>query len=90
MQCRYCGVLLKNWQGRCPSCGRLGGHTKARVALAALFLGRIGVHNFMMGEKRKGIFKILTSPTGLSAWLSLFDLIRILCNTYCPNPKKFF
>ena len=57
--------------------------------LLACFLGGLGIHNFMMGETKKGIFKIVMSfLCGIGAILALIDLIKIAMGTYEVNPDK--
>ena len=53
------------------------------MVLICLFLGGFGVHNFMMGEKKKGIMKIiLTFCCGIGGILALIDLIKLLTDKY--------
>jgi TM2 domain-containing membrane protein YozV len=53
------------------------------MALVCFFLGGIGVHNFMMGEKRRGIKKIIFSfLCGIGGILALIDFVKILTDKY--------
>ncbi len=82
--CLACGVAQKK-------AGNLAGHDKITMALLCFFLGGIGVHNFMMGESKKGIFKIVMSLCfGIGAILALIDFVRILTDKYEINPDKLF
>ena len=59
------------------------------MILVCLFLGGIGVHNFMMGEKKKGIFKIaMAFCFGISSIFALIDLVRICTDKYEVDPDK--
>ncbi|MBQ3140409.1 MAG: NINE protein, partial [Clostridia bacterium] len=70
--CMNCGVAVKK------AGGNLGGQDKIVMILICLFLGGLGIHNFMMGETKKGIFKIVMSfVCGIGAILALIDLIKI-------------
>lgn len=82
--CLHCGVQLKR-----PS--NLNGQDKIAMALIAFFLGGIGIHNFMMGETKKGIVKIVFFfVCGISSILALVDFIRILTDTYVADPEQYF
>ena len=83
--CLKCGVAIKRGGAQ----GDLGGQDKTTMALICFFLGSIGVHNFMMGETKKGIVKIVcTCCFGLGAILALIDFIKILTDKYEVNPDK--
>ena len=57
--CLNCGVaIVSDEQKKNAEKGMLAGQNKWVMAVLAFFLGGIGVHNFMMGETKKGIFKI--------------------------------
>ena len=80
--CLNCGVAVKK-------AGNLNGQDKIVMALVCFFLGGFGIHNFMMGETKKGIFKIvLTCCTGLGGIFALIDFIKILMDKYEVNPDK--
>lgn len=82
--CLSCGVAVKK-----AAAGNLGGQDKIVMILICLFLGGIGIHNFMMGETKKGVFKIIMSfLCGIGGILALIDLIKIATNKYEVNPDK--
>ena len=59
------------------------------MAVIAFFLGGIGIHNFMLGETKKGVVKIILSLCcGLGGILALIDFIMILCDKYVVDPNK--
>lgn len=82
--CMNCGVAVKK-------AGDYGNYDKVVIALVCFFLGGIGIHNFMLGETKKGIVKIvLYCCFGISAILALIDFIKILMDKYEVNPDKAF
>ena len=82
--CMNCGVANKK-------AGGLGGQDKITVALVCFFLGGLGIHNFMMGETKKGIMKIVFCfLCGISGILALIDFIKILMDKYEVDPEKLF
>lgn len=82
--CLNCGVAVKK-------AGNFGGHDKITMALICFFLGGIGIHNFMMGETKKGIVKIVASLCfGIGCILALIDFVRILTDSYVVDPEKMF
>lgn len=82
--CLSCGVAIKNSSD-------YGNYDKITIALICFFLGGIGIHNFMLGETKKGIVKIVLSFCfGIGAILALIDFIRILIDKYEVNPDKAF
>ena len=82
--CLNCGVAIKNNVG-------YGNYDKMVIALVCFFLGGIGIHNFMLGETKKGIVKIVLSFCfGIGAILALIDFIKILMDKYEVNPDKAF
>ena len=86
--CMNCGVAIK----QAAAAGNLGGKDKIVMALVAFFVGGIGIHNFMMGETKKGIVKIvfaLCLPP-VAGILALIDFIKILMDKYVVDPEKFF
>ncbi|MBP3390755.1 MAG: TM2 domain-containing protein, partial [Clostridia bacterium] len=56
--CLNCGVAIKK------AGSDLAGKDKIVIILLLVFLGGIGIHNFVMGETKKGIAKILLSIPG--------------------------
>lgn len=82
--CVSCGVSLKKQAG-----GNLNGQDKIVMLLVCFFLGGLGIHNFMMGETKKGIFKIIMSfVCGIGGILALIDLVKIAMGTYIVDPNK--
>ena len=96
--CANCGAPMNPAATVCMTCGvavkkaGLGKYDKLTMALIAFFIGGLGVHNFMMGETKKGALKIilmvLTCGVG-SSLLALIDFIRILTDSYTVDPEKF-
>ena len=81
--CLNCGVAVKKADGD------LAGHDKVVMILVCLFLGGIGIHNFMMGETKKGVFKIIMSLCcGIGSILALIDLVKIAMGSYVVDPDK--
>ena len=84
--CLNCGVSLKK-----AATGNYGGQDKMVMAIICFLLGGIGIHNFMMGETKKGIVKIVASLCfGIGAILALIDFVRILTDKYVIDPDKLF
>ncbi len=84
--CLNCGVAVK----KAGAAGDLAGKDKTMMIIICLFLGGLGVHNFMMGETKKGILKIVLSCCfGVGSILALIDLIKICTDKYEVNPEKF-
>ena len=67
----------------------LGGKPKVNMALWCYFFGCFGVHNFILGENKKGILRlVLTLCTGLGVILGAIDFVKIVCDAYEVNPEK--
>lgn len=83
--CLNCGVAVKK-------AGRdYGKYDKITIALVCFFLGGLGIHNFMLGETKKGIVRIvLTICCGIGSIIALVDFIKILMDKYEVNPDKAF
>lgn len=56
--------------------------TKWKLVIVCLLFGGFGIHNFMMGEKKKGVIKLLLCWTGISAIIALVDLFKLLTDSY--------
>ena len=83
--CLTCGVAVNN------TANNLNGQDKILMAILCFVLGCFGVHNFTMGETKKGIVKIVTSfICGIGAILALIDFVKILMDKYTYNPDAFF
>ncbi len=81
--CLNCGVAIAPEKKDEKKEGDLGGQDKLTMALICFFLGGIGIHNFMMGEKKKGIRKIIFCfICGISGILALIDFVKILTDKY--------
>lgn len=88
--CLNCGVALNKGDNANGENGKyLNGQDKIVIALVCFFLGGIGVHNFMLGEKKKGIFKIIgIFLCGISGILALIDFVKILIGSYVVDYEK--
>ncbi len=85
--CLKCGVAVK----KVSATGDLAGKDKVTMALICFFLGGLGIHNFMMGETKKGVVKIVLSLCcGIGGILALIDFIKILTDKYVVDPEKAF
>ena len=83
--CLNCGVAITGGNG-----DYLNGKDKIVMALICFFLGGIGIHNFVLGETKKGVLKIILSLCVGIGWIfALIDFIRILTDKYEVNPDKF-
>ena len=95
--CSNCGATVNENQEICLTCGckvapdnkqatakgKLNGQDKMTMILVCLFLGGLGIHNFMMGETKRGIWKIVLSfCCGIGGILALIDLIKICTDSY--------
>lgn len=86
--CLNCGVAVKKAAGNGEY---LAGKDKLTIALVCFFLGGLGIHNFMMGETKKGVIKIVLSMcVGIGGILALIDFIKILTDKYVVDPNKAF
>lgn len=55
---------------------------KWKLVIVCFLFGGFGIHNFMMGETKKGVIKILLCWTGISAIIALVDLVKLLTDSY--------
>ena len=87
--CLSCGVAIKN---NGVNGDYLNGKDKVTMALICFFLGWLGIHNFMLGETKKGVLKIVLSfcVVGIGGILALVDFVRILTDSYVVDPNKAF
>lgn len=96
--CANCGSQMQPGAAVCLNCGvaskktgDFAGYDKITIALICFFLGGLGIHNFMMGETKKGVTKIVADFCfGLGAILALIDFIKILTDSYVVDPDKMF
>ena len=80
--CLNCGVAIKK-------AGNLAGKDKITIALLCFFLGGFGVHNFVLGETKRGVTRIVaTFCCGLGGVLALIDFVKILIDKYDVDPDK--
>ena len=85
--CLNCGVALNS----AANGEYLNGKDKITIALICFFLGGLGIHNFMLGETKKGIVRIVFSLClGIGWIIALVDFIKILTDKYEVNPEKAF
>ncbi len=85
--CLSCGVSIK---GSGAGGDNLNGQSKITMAVICFFLGGLGIHNFMMGETKKGVMKIvLAFFCGIGFIFALIDFIKILTDKYIVEPDKF-
>lgn len=85
--CLNCGVKVSNANVNSDD---LAGKDKTTAGILALLLGGFGVHNFYLGESKKGVVKILLCWTGISSILALIDAIKIFTDKYEADSTKFF
>lgn len=86
--CMSCGVALKGIGS--SRFGNKLNQDKLIMILICLFLGEFGIHNFIMGENKKGIFKLIATflLCGTGWIFALVDLIKIAMDTYVVDPNK--
>lgn len=93
--CLSCGVAVKAAKpagaAAADAPDYLNGKDKMTIALVCFFLGGFGIHNFMMGESKKGVIKIVLSLLcGIGGILALIDFIKILTGSYKYDPNASF
>lgn len=88
--CMNCGVAIKHIKFNNASPKYSGGQDKTTLALICFFLGSIGIHNFIIGEQKKGIMKIVLFLFGISPIFALIDFVKILTDKYEVNYDKYF
>ncbi len=71
------------FDGWCPA-----DKDKTVAILLAFFLGGIGIHNFYLGETKKGVFKLCLCWCGVGGILALIDFVKMLIGSYKYNPDK--
>ncbi|MBR2213990.1 MAG: TM2 domain-containing protein [Eubacterium sp.] len=100
--CTQCGCVVneakKQAEANKASAGdQVGGQDKIVVILVAIFIGTLGIHNFIMGETKKGVFKLVMSLVGgwfcglgvlVSLILTIMDIVKIASGTYVVDPDK--
>lgn len=86
--CLNCGVsvdfgaqksknLLPEGDGWCPA-----GKEKIVAILLAFFVGGFGIHNFYLGETKKGILRLCTCWLFIGGLLAFIDFIKMLIGSY--------
>ena len=81
--CMNCGVAIKKANKN------LNGQDKIVLIIVALIVGGLGIHNFMMGETKKGVFRIIMSLLcGIGYIFALVDLVKIAMDTYVVDFEK--
>ena len=105
--CQNCGKPVDAAADVCLNCGvaikkagsDLAGKDKILIILLLVFLGWLGVHNFVMGETKKGVAKILLNTVGLALCgigpticfvLLILELVKIATEKYVVDTTKFF
>ena len=95
--CANCGAAMPEGADICMNCGvavkkesNLNGQDKTLMAVLAILLGGLGIHNFLMGETKKGVVKIVASLCCGIGWIfALIDFVKILMGTYSADPEKY-
>lgn len=99
--CAFCGAEVNPNAAVCLTCGCPtkgagaagadgwvpAGKEKIVAILLAFFLGGFGIHNFYLGETKKGILRLLTCWIGLGGILALIDFIKMLIGSYKVDPN---
>ena len=92
--CLSCGVAVNKANGE-----YLAGKDKVLIVVLLLLIGGFGVHNFVMGENKKGIAKIVLCFAGFLTCgitdivlgvLLIIELVRILTDKYEVDANKLF
>ena len=65
----------------CPA-----GKEKIVAILLAFFVGGFGIHNFYLGETKKGILRLCTCWLFVGGILAFVDFIKMLIGSYKYNP----
>lgn len=61
---------------------------KTVAILLAFFLGSIGIHNFYLGETKKGILRLCLCWCGIGSILAFVDFIKMLTGSYTVSAEK--
>ena len=96
--CHVCGKKVGILSRKCKHCGALfyhkcedylDGHNRFVIALTALLFGELGIHCFIMGERKKGVDRLLwTLLCGIGVIIALIDAIAILTGNYECEPDN--
>ena len=88
--CLNCGIALNSTKQKSINGDFLCGKDKTTLAFLCFLFGGFGIHNFMLGETKKGIVKIAcTLIFGLGYILGYIDLYKILTEKYEVDPENF-
>ena len=70
----------------------LNGKDKMTMGIIAVLIGGFGVHNYMMGENKKGTVRLLFTLLGfgIGSIFGLIDAIMIFMGNYKYDPDKYF
>lgn len=102
--CQHCGCQVKTGQEVCLNCGfKLDGVSsggsvsedqRILCGIIAILFGSLGIHNFILGEWKKGVLHIilfvLAIPAIVSAIWGIVEGVRILNRSYEVNSDKWF
>lgn len=88
--CLNCGVEIKPAKSANVNVNWIPeGKDKITAIILCLLLGAIGIHNFYLGETKKGIIKIVFCLLfAISAIFALIDLIKMITDSYVVDPNK--
>ena len=100
--CTNCGCVVNEAKRQAEAAqartnDQIGGQDKIVVLIVAIFIGTLGIHNFMMGETKKGVFKLVMSLVGgwlcglgvaVSLVFTIIDIVKIASGTYVVDPNK--
>lgn len=99
MFCKKCGKEIMEGASFCEECGAAvkkeinwsEGENKIVIVLIAIALGYFGIHNFAMGETKKGILRIAGSLLcGVVGYiLAWYDIIKLANGTYKVDSDAF-
>lgn len=99
MFCRNCGKEIETNAEFCTECGTavkkevniMENENKLIIILIAIFCGAFGIHNFAMGETKKGIIRIVGSLLCgvVGSILAWYDIVKLYKGTYTIDPNAF-
>ena len=100
MFCENCGKEIETGAQFCTECGTpikeevkpMDNENKLILIVIAIFCGAFGIHNFALGETKKGIVKIVGSLLCgiVGSILAWYDIVKIYKGTYVVDPEAFF
>ena len=87
--CQACGAAAQKGRPSCPSCGaklslslrqtgQTGFKSKRVSVLLALILGFFGAHDFYLGNKKWGLFKLITSSISLALYFTVAIVLFVI------------